>query len=88
MREIGDARGDGVLREQEFGMPHGRWPREPRIDENGESPWRIAIAMRRRSLFGRGEGQEEGRVTIQVLDFERHDVASAAGFCVVSIRFR
>lgn len=69
-------------------MPHGRWPSEPRINEDGEGAWRVAIAMRRRSLFGRREGQKEGRVTIQVLDFERHDVGSAAGFCAVSIRFR
>lgn len=36
------------------------------------------MSIRLYSLFGGGEGQEKGGVTVQVLDLERHDVSSAA----------
>lgn len=65
-----------MFRQKELWMPHGGRTRKPWIHEDREGTWRMAITIQRWTLFGGGEGQKEGCVTIQVLDLERHEVAS------------
>ena len=75
VRKVRDARWDGVFREQPFGMPHRRGTREPWINEDGESPRSLVETWRREWLIAGGsEGDEEGRVAIELSDFDRHDV--------------
>lgn len=51
MREIGDARCDGVFGGKEFGVPHGTWTAEPWVHKNAEGPWRLLMTWRLGGLF-------------------------------------
>lgn len=58
-------------------MPHGRGPGYPWVNENGESAWRLLIlnVLRRGwASFVRRESEEEGSISVEVLDGQRHDV--------------
>ena len=67
-----DARWVGMPGEEEFRMPHRAWAGKPWIDKNGKGPTR---SRRRSEGFQAGEwreGQEEGRIGIQMLDCHGH----------------
>jgi len=55
-------------------MPHQGRTGEPWIDENRECSWSAIEAWRGwRTVVGWGEGDEEGRVTVELSDSDRHD---------------
>lgn len=55
-------------------MPHQGRTGEPWIDENRECSWSAIEAWRGwRTIVGWGEGDKEGRVTVELSDSDRHD---------------
>jgi hypothetical protein len=58
-------------------VPHGGRTAYPRINEDRECSWSLLIweTWRRWGcIVGWSEGEEEGGVSVEVLDGERHDV--------------